>query len=254
MERARILNDGFYQLSETKKMKLTEEKIFEEVDLILSPSEFESKIIRELVPSCEVKTIAPYMFDDTQIVKHGKLNDDGYLLFVGGFSHEPNVDAVIYLVSEIMPLVWEVHQNVELVIVGKDFPTYRALDMDKRIRMLGHVDSLEEIYFGALATISPLRFGAGIKGKIIESLRYGVPTITSEIGIEGTTLKHNREVLVAHKGGDYASCVTSIINSNDLRESLSEAGTNYIKKNFHVRTRGKEILALLSSPQNIKLH
>jgi glycosyltransferase involved in cell wall biosynthesis len=114
-------------------------------------------------------------------------------LFVGNILHEPNLDAVRILVREIWPRIRQRLQQAKLKIVGA-YPTQEVLQMNKPqegIDIIAHPKELESIYATAKVCLVPLRFGAGVKGKIIEAMEYKVPFVTTSIGAEGLDLEQN---------------------------------------------------------------
>ena len=117
-----------------------------------------------------------------------------HLIFVGSFKHGPNVDAVAFLVDEVMPLVRAADPNIRLRVVGRDLPTrlQDALGDD----YLGWVDDLDPLLDASLAMLAPLRFGAGVKGKVGRALAAGLPVVTTSVGAEGLGLDDGRDALI----------------------------------------------------------
>ena len=245
MKRAEEMNYKSNAAWQSASMQEVEFNIFANVDLILSPSDVETRIIRDILPEREVATVTPYMYEDDQIIRVGSYENQRYLLFVGGFSHEPNVDAVHFLINEIMPSIWLRQPNLVLMVVGSDFPIALRHNLNEKIKILGHVGDLTDIYLGAFASICPLRFGAGVKGKVIESLRYGIPVITSRTGIEGTYLEDGQELLIADSPTQYSNSVSRLLESKDLWNKLSINGNQYVLKNYNLEIAGNQILELL---------
>ena len=107
--------------------------------------------------------------------------------FVGSFGHLPNVDAVKFLVGEVWPIALRELPECELTIVGTGLPP-GALGTTAGVRYLGHVPDLAPWFEGLRATIAPLRYGAGAKGKIVSSLAHGVQCVATEVAVEGMGL------------------------------------------------------------------
>src|SRR5690606_33841084 len=102
------------------------------------------------------------------------------ILFLGGFGHQPNVDAVKYFVREIWPMVCSRNPAMRFIIAGSDVPAdLRALDGTDGIEVVGFVRDLGTIFDRVRLSVAPLRFGAGAKGKVAVSLAHGVPAIIS---------------------------------------------------------------------------
>jgi len=108
------------------------------------------------------------------------------IMFLGGFAHSPNVDGVRYFVSDIWPnLAAGLPADARLLIVGAA-PTQPVLELaNDRILVTGYVPELKPYFDRARVFVVPLRYGAGIKGKLVESLAHGVPSIATSIAVEG---------------------------------------------------------------------
>src|SRR5690606_22523285 len=107
--------------------------------------------------------------------------------FVGGFGHAPNADGVGWFLSEVWPLVQDGAPGLRLMIVGADpAPEILAQACDG-VEIAGSVseEALDAAYRRARLAIAPLRFGAGVKGKVLEALRHGVPCVTTTVGAQG---------------------------------------------------------------------
>lgn len=109
------------------------------------------------------------------------------LLFVGGYNHPPNVDAAVWLVQDILPSVLESVPGAHLHLVGSNAPADVLALASENVIVHGYVsdEALDELYRQVGLVVVPLRFGAGIKGKIIEAIANHVPVVTTDIGVEG---------------------------------------------------------------------
>ena len=162
------------------------------------------------------------------------------LLFVGSFKHEPNVDAVIYFCEEIFPLLMEMNSNFTLDVIGPNPPEYILALQSDHIFIRGFVENLDDYYRKAHISVAPLRFGAGMKGKIGEALSFGLPVITTEIGAEGFGLSQGENILVARTSLDFVESILQLSQDNQLYKKLSTNGYNFIKDNYsEVATREK---------------
>jgi len=160
------------------------------------------------------------------------------LLFVGSFPHPPNRDAAHWLVEEIMPLVRLQDPAIPAYIVGSH-PTddIRALAGDG-VRVLGWVPDLRDLYGRARLSVAPLRYGAGVKGKVGESLAYGLPVVTTALGAEGMGLEHGYDVLVADTAEAFAAEVVRAYHDAGLWARLA--------------TNGRATIAGASSPAAVR--
>jgi glycosyltransferase involved in cell wall biosynthesis len=143
------------------------------------------------------------------------------LLFVGSFNHPPNRDAVEWLIGEVLPIVHESLPDVATYIVGSN-PTdeINALAADG-VEVLGWVPDLRSLYARTRVFVAPLRYGAGIRGKIGESAAYGLPVVSTSLGAEGLKLQPELEILVADGAEAFAAAIVRSYNDPDLWGGLA---------------------------------
>ena len=110
------------------------------------------------------------------------------IAFIGGYNHAPNLDAAHWLLDAIMPLVWRHDPSIPCLLVGSGLPRSLAERADARVRIIGQVDDLGTVLDQVRLTVAPLRFGAGIKGKVLDSLAAGVPCVGTGMAAEGLDL------------------------------------------------------------------
>ena len=155
------------------------------------------------------------------------------LIFVGGFSHTPNIDAIQWLLNEIWPQAKKLIPNLSLTIIGSDMPTnLRELKMPD-VYILGQIDDLTPHFDAAIASIAPLRYGAGLKGKIVSSLSYGVPVITTTTGAEGFPEYHTGNGLcVGNTVKDLVEFIEKLHLDASYWNTQSLSGINTVFQNF----------------------
>lgn len=168
------------------------------------------------------------------------------LFFIGGFQHEPNIDAMQHFASEILPLVRAELPEVRLCIVGSHMPeSIRALD-SPAIEVVGYVPAAEPFFARARIFIAPLRHGAGMKGKIGQSLSQGLPVVTTTIGAEGMGLTHEREALIADDPREFANAIVRLYRDEALWSRLSEAGLALMRARYSKSAVASQLLSLLA--------
>ncbi|MGY0392983.1 glycosyltransferase [Bizionia sp. KMM 8389] len=145
------------------------------------------------------------------------------LLFIGGFKHAPNEDAVLYLHTDIMPKIWAVYPDLVVHIIGS-YPTesVQALHSDL-FKIHGFVTDVAPYFNTAKAFVAPLRYGAGIKGKIGQSLEYSLPVVTTGIGAEGFDFSPYADTMIANDADAFAANVLEIIGDKNLFNAVSDA-------------------------------
>jgi len=167
------------------------------------------------------------------------------MVFVGGFQHQPNVDAVIYFAREIFPLIRQRLPDVVFRIVGsRATPEILALAGDG-IEVIGYVEELSAVLDRCRMSVVPLRYGAGIKGKIGSSLSFGLPCVSTTIGAEGMGLEEGDGVLVADDPAKFADAVVRLHQDTGLWNSSSHGGLDFVQRNYSLEAGIDTVAALL---------
>jgi GT2 family glycosyltransferase/glycosyltransferase involved in cell wall biosynthesis len=167
------------------------------------------------------------------------------LVFLGGFEHRPNVDAAVYLVESIMPLIWRELDDLHLKIVGPHTPDEVRALASERVEVTGWVEEIEPVLDKARAMVAPLRYGAGIKGKITQSIALGLPVVTTTIGAEGIGAADGREMLIADEPAVFAERVVGLCRDDELWSRLSSEGRRLAQREFSVESVSDRMRALL---------
>jgi len=145
-------------------------------------------------------------------------------LFIGSFQHPPNIDAVLFFLKEIYPLITERLRNAKFYIIGDKVPPEIVALATERIVVAGLQRDVRPFFESVKLSVAPLRFGAGVKGKINQSMAFGVPVVATSIAAEGTQLRDREEILVADKPEDFAQALIELYESEELWNTLSENG------------------------------
>ena len=154
------------------------------------------------------------------------------LVFIGGFRHPPNTDAMLWYAREILPRLREKLPGVRTYVVGSDVPpTIKKLAAEDFI-VTGYVPDITPLFTGCRVSISPLRYGAGVKGKINLAMSYGVPVVATKSSIEGMHLTPGSDVLVGDDPEAFADAVARVYNDEQLWESLAAGGRENIRTHF----------------------
>jgi O-antigen biosynthesis protein len=167
------------------------------------------------------------------------------VLFVGGFEHPPNADAALQLVQEVMPLVWERLGDVPVTIAGsKPTDEIKAL-ASANVDVAGWVEDLQPLLDGCRLLAAPLRFGAGMKGKITQSLGAGLPVVTTPTGAEGLGVEDGRELLVAEAAAELAERIVRLHTDDELWRRLSAAGQDVVRRVASIELMRERLTGLL---------
>ncbi len=154
------------------------------------------------------------------------------IMFLGGFNHPPNVDSVLYLVQDIFPLIAATLPDVCLYIVGSNPPREVLSLASSNIKVTGLVPELTPYFESSRVFIAPLRYGAGVKGKIVQSMAHGLPVVTTSIGAEGMNLVNGQTALIADTPQEFAAQVIRVYNDEELWYGLSINSIKYVQANY----------------------
>lgn len=232
-------------LDESKRVMRVEHEIFATVDLVMTPSAAEAEIIRADVPGTPVHVIPPYVVDTAAPAPRDGASEPDCVMFVGGFAHAPNVDAAVWLLTAIMPRVWAVAPDVRVLVVGEaPPPELRALS-GGLVDVTGFVEDLAPLYARAVCTVSCLRYGAGVKGKVIGSIQARVPVVTTAVGNEGIDLVHGSEALIGDTEEQLAEAVLALWNQPGLRGRLAAGGLQRIRDGYSTAAAAAALRAAL---------
>ena len=219
-------------LGESEAWKYKELSVMKKASVSYYPSEVEEKAIHEIDPSVHVKAITAYVFDKFIENYSYDAKDREGILFVGGFSHHPNIDGVKWFVENVYNLIRD-KQNIPFYIVGSNAPDeIKALD-GNGIVFKGFVsdEELSDIYKKCKMVVVPLRYGAGVKGKVIEAIYNGIPIVTTSVGAEG--IKNVEDVVcVEDEPKQFAEKVLELYNDDEQLEGMGNKSQQFVKEYF----------------------
>jgi GT2 family glycosyltransferase len=242
LERAAQVSGNEKDLHIAQQTREDELCVMERSDCTLVVTSAEADLLAGILPQAKVRVV-PFPAD-VQPVQNG-FGARKDIVFLGGFGHVPNVDAVLFFAKEVWPALSTELPEARFVIAGAEVvPQIQQLHGD-RIVVQGYVEDLSSLFSTARLSIAPLRFGAGLKGKILTSLGYGVPCVASSIATEGTGLKHLENVLVADTADEIIRQVLSLYASEDLWKALSQRGQDWIRQNYSRGVVGSKLLDTL---------
>lgn len=190
-------------------------------DVTVVVSEQEREHLRQIVPEIPVEVVPNANEVAAEVPRPG---DRSGLLFVGSFEHPPNVDAVLELVHHVMPHVWRRLPNVRLTVVGADPPPAVVELASDLVDVCGWVEQLEPLMNESVAMVAPLRYGAGMKGKVTQSLAMGLPVVTTTFGAEGLEVEDGRELFVADEPDQLAERIVTLHTDQEKWRELSANG------------------------------
>jgi GT2 family glycosyltransferase/glycosyltransferase involved in cell wall biosynthesis len=172
-------------------------------------------------------------------------------LFIGGFQHTPNTDAVLFFLKEIYPIVKERLREAKFYIIGDKPPPAVVALADENVVITGLQRDVRPFFESVRLSVAPLRFGAGVKGKINQSMAWGVPVVATSVAVEGMDLTSGEDVLVADEPEEFARALVTLYESPDLWNRLSQNGIEKTRSLYSVEA-ARERLERLFNNQHVQ--
>lgn len=201
-------------------------------DLNLVISQFEMKLLTQYfhIPK-NLLHYCPFLLQEKKVKNQSRTD----FIWIGNFRHAPNWDAVLWLKQDIWPLIRKQLPSAKLHIYGA-YPPKKATALNQPKRgfyIKGWVESADQVMASAKVCLAPLRFGAGLKGKLIEAMQNGTPSVTTAIGIEGLIgEKQDWAGLVENKAINFANAAVQLYQDPLLWKKSQQQGFHILEKNF----------------------
>lgn len=160
-------------------------------------------------------------------------HDNAQMCFLGNMRTFPNTDAAVWFANEIFPLIQKEIPQAKFYVVGAE-PSrrVRALKRIKNVIVTGMVDTIKEYIWNSVVSVAPIRVGAGIQNKILESMALGTPVVTTSVGLEGIEAVKDDEILIADTPNEFASAVIKLVKDKNLRAQISKNGRRLVEKKY----------------------
>ena len=237
LEREKELTGNENLQADIDRFRKIEETLFEKADYSYYPSQVEVDYLKTRYPGKNFGLLQSFMFENGPFVDHKKRKD---LMFVGGFGHTPNVDAVLMFAREVFPLVKEAIPDIKWHVVGSNATDeVKALNCSSII-VHGFVsdEELAKLYNETALVVAPLRYGAGIKGKIVEAMDHCVPVVTTTCGAEGID-EADKALAIEDDPKKMAELIVSIYQDPKKRLSMAQEGKRIINEHYSYESAGK---------------
>lgn len=227
------------QAEATRELELA---VIRQVDSTILVSAEEARLVQELCPDASLRIISmihePLFEVEDFDTRRG-------LLFVGGFEHRPNQDGVEWFVSKILPRVRRKLPEEPFWIVGSEAARHMNHLAAPGVTVVGWVRELDSIFARARISVAPLRYGAGVKGKITQSLARGLPCVATSVACEGMPVIQEKSVLIADDEALFADATCRLYEDRDLWRSLSSAGLQIVSEHYSRQRAEGELVDLL---------
>ncbi len=230
------LAENFLQAAKVKREELTTYKRADSI-ILVTPEDVKSLRIENpnihtgLIPN--IHTVPPLIDKDC--------SDSPQLIFVGGFRHAPNKDAVLYFAHDIWPHVKAQLPLAKMIVVGEQPPNEIQQLNGPDFQVLGRVPDISSLLLNADISVAPLRWGGGIKGKVGEAMAYGLPVVTTPVGVEGFNLVPGLHAIVADDSEAFAEGIVRLVRDVELYRAMRRAGHALIKDRFTPEAVGRNV-------------
>jgi GT2 family glycosyltransferase len=243
-ERLAELEDSLSLKRSAAQTRRSELGVIKAADATIVVSPFEKTVLEDAAPGARVHVISNV---HEVVGSRRPFAERKDIFFVGGYQHPPNIDAAIWFVESIWPLVRQELPDIQFHLIGSKAPEkIRALH-GNGVLFHGFVKSLEPWLDGCRLAVAPLRYGAGIKGKVNISMSRGQPVVATSSAVEGMFAEHGRDLLVADSEQDFAAAVIRLYRDEELWNRVSAAGLDNVRKYFSVETARLGLKQLLQS-------
>ncbi|HVT31933.1 MAG TPA: glycosyltransferase [Rhodanobacteraceae bacterium] len=209
--------------------KAQELKLIRESDVTLVVSEAEQALLAKDAPGARVEVLSNVHEVHGCRKPFGGRRD---LVFVGGFQHPPNADAVTWFVREVFPLVRAKLPDVGFHVIGSKVPASITALADEHVVVHGYVEDIAPYMDGCRVSVAPLRYGAGVKGKVNMAMSYGLPVVATPVAVEGMHVVDGEDVLVAANPSAFAEAVVRACSDETLWNRLSANGLANVQRHF----------------------
>lgn len=233
MYRDYLLTGDKNALEESQKWKKIEMELFTKADVGHVVGSYEQEVMQKVFPDKPIRNIPLYIYDESPDGIEKDFSKRHDILFVGGFGHTPNIDAVIWFYENVYTKVLKRYPDMVWHIVGSKAPDEVLQLAGPNVVIEGFLsdEELAEMYKKCRLSVVPLRYGAGVKGKVVESAYYQIPLVTTPIGGEG--LDSAMGAFVMEEDADnMAELICSLYEDYPRLRKMSDAGIEFISTYF----------------------
>ena len=214
---------------EAEKYKRIEKENCKNADLTFVVSETDQTLLSEHDIQCNKTAVISNIHDENSFKNSfNSFEKRKDILFIGGFNHTPNIDAVLHLHNNIRPLILKKDKSIKFHIIGSNVPEEIQNLNDENFIIHGFVKDVTSFFNNARLFVAPLRFGAGIKGKIGQSLEYSLPLITTDIGAEGFDFSPLQDKMIANTAEELSNCILNAYFDEKLWDEIRSNSKNVL--------------------------
>lgn len=200
-----------------------ETQLAKKANIIVAISDTEKDIMSQYCTENKIITISNIHYPRVAFSNLKTFEQRQDILFIGS-AHEPNIDGVYYLFNEIMPIVWQQLPDLKVNVIGNVLEKINNIN-HPNFNLLGYVENIESYFLDSKLMIAPLRFGAGVKGKIGQAFEYFLPVVTTTIGAEGMLLENEKHVYISNTADELAQQIIKLYTNPEIWTRFSNNST-----------------------------
>jgi GT2 family glycosyltransferase/ubiquinone/menaquinone biosynthesis C-methylase UbiE len=243
MSREAVLLSDKQKQNAANEMKHRELAAIMASDATIVPSTAEFELLQNEMVNTKLHVFPLIMNVKGTIKSFAERRD---VIFVGGYQHTPNIDAVQYFVIEIMPLLRKKIPGVRFHAVGSNAPTEIKALACEDIVITGYIEDLDSLLDKMRVSVAPLRYGAGIKGKIGSAMAMGLPVVATSLAAEGMSLTKNENILIADGAAHLADAIVNLYQDESLWNKISQNSVLFAENSWGAEAAWNNFQQILS--------
>ena len=238
--------DGSAELAQQAARTRTQElKLMRECDITLVVSAVEKEFLARELPQARIEVLSNV---HEVYGRRREYADRRDLVFVGGFQHPPNIDAVLWFVREVFPLIRAQAPTLQMHVIGSKAPRQILELAHDGVIVHGYVGDIAPFMDGCRLSVAPLRYGAGVKGKVNMAMSYGLPVIATTPAVEGMGVRSGEDAMIADTPEAFAMATLCAYNDAALWTKLSDNGLKNVDRHFSFRAAREALERVLPGP------
>jgi len=243
--RSAILAKDWSVEQEAIRYEALETWLIQQTDMTILHSDFEKELLIEKGLDESKLNVSPLPLNIP--AKSVGFKARSGIVFVGGFQHSPNIDAITYFCEEIMPIVTSLNPDIILNVIGTHMPEEILRLNGETVKIVGNVDNLDDYLLSFRMSVAPLRYGAGVKGKVGKSLACGTPVVSSQIAVEGMKLNPGDGFLLAEDQQTFARKIVELYSDESTWTKLSYKGKEVAERMWGFEASVTHLSSVLAS-------
>ncbi|MEM9320757.1 MAG: glycosyltransferase, partial [Pseudomonadota bacterium] len=238
--RSALVKNDPEQMAQAQAMRKDELEVICQSDVVLSYNDVENAVIQSHTDGVVPVVKCPWVVNVPETVPDFAPRSG--LSFLGSFNHHPNHEGLQWFAREVMPLVGQRRKSpISLAVYGANMDaSVHALRSDV-IDTVGYIETVSDAYDRHRIFVAPLLSGAGIKGKVIAALAYGIPCILTPVAAEGVGLRHGHDCLITESPQDWSDAILSLYDDAELWQKISGNARAYVRDRFSFDT-GRQLM------------